>query len=221
MLSALGACLAVAVAVLAVGAFGGVIVIEGRTALSGGELGPEGCAFIHRIVAVPFMLAVDQSSNAATRLWKLDAMTNALVGAALPLSIEGVRGNSCFAHDASGYFGAHYGAADNWQVVALDTMTAGATSTIDDLWLGCALEPAAVHAYCARPTIPMNIVKLLRESRVSKEDDVNVAGVNGAGSFVAADQRYFFCDQWVAGRPVPAGAAQPHRDLRHPRARDT
>jgi hypothetical protein len=89
-------CVAVAVALLltlAVGAFAGAITVHGRTSLPGGVLGPQAAAILHFIGAAPFMFLADGSGAAGSTLWKLDATTNAMLGA-LTLSIAGVIGNS-------------------------------------------------------------------------------------------------------------------------------
>jgi hypothetical protein len=161
------ACFAVAASALAVGAFAAAsaITITGRTAMTGGVNGPEGGAFGHALAGAPVMLTLDSSNSAASSLWKFDAATNALLSS-VTLTILGVTGASCFAHGTTGYFGSFFMTTTNWQLVALDTMIAGATSSIDSTWRGCSLEPTSgAFALCTRNVNPMVIAKLTARRR--------------------------------------------------------
>jgi hypothetical protein len=189
----LGVAVAVSVAVLAVGASAAAsaITVNGRTAMTGGVNGPIGGAFVHVLAGAPVLLAADVSGGSACTLWKFDATSNALLSS-VALTILAVSGRSCFAHGTTGYFGALAGTTNNWQVVALDTMVAGATSTIDSLWRGCSLEPTSgAFALCTRAVNPMVLAKLNR-APVTKDGDLTVTGFNLAAWFTAVDNTFFF-----------------------------
>jgi hypothetical protein len=201
-LATLVTCLAASVAVVAVAAFAGTIVIDGRTPLTGGLEGPEGCAILATLAAGPFVFVADRSTNQQSTVWKLDATTNALVST-MRLQILAVSGRSCFVRLTSGYFASRTGAT-NWITVSLDVMMETATTGIDSDWRSCSLEPTAVHAYCTRDVSPMVIAKLNCASPVTqigdasvsvpvtKVADVTVARATGASWYADIDSTFFF-----------------------------